>query len=99
MLRLVLFISFITTSGGLREVSTPIHARRHLKHGGEVNISGRQTTTDSTEITVADNGSGIPSEQLTHVFERFYQADGVRIGSRPRASHRQGDSMGSWQKY
>ncbi|MFC1988344.1 sensor histidine kinase [Chloroflexota bacterium] len=47
---------------------------------GEVIISGHNIAGSSVEITVADNGSGIPSEQLPYVFERFYQASSLRTG-------------------
>lgn len=30
----------------------------------------------SVSITVADTGSGIPAEQLTYIFDKFYQAEG-----------------------
>jgi len=46
----------------------------------EVHIIGHNSGTDSVEITVADSGPGIPPEQLPYVFERFYQAGGVRTG-------------------
>jgi len=57
------------------------NALKHSPAGGEVNITGRNTATDTVEITVADSGPGIPPEQLPYVFERFYQAGGVRTGS------------------
>lgn len=47
---------------------------------GEVYIIGRNIANDSVEITVADSGPGIPPEQLPYVFERFYQAGGLRTG-------------------
>jgi signal transduction histidine kinase len=46
---------------------------------GEVHITGRKVAS-SIEITVADHGPGIPPEQLPYVFERFYQASGLRTG-------------------
>jgi two-component system sensor histidine kinase ResE len=56
------------------------NALKHSPLGGEVSITGRQTTAGAIEITVADSGLGIPSEQLPYVFERFYQVGEVRTG-------------------
>ena len=47
---------------------------------GEVGITGRNSDTGFVEITIADTGPGIPPEQLPYVFERFYQASGLRTG-------------------
>lgn len=53
------------------------NALKHTPQGGVVTISARQASADLVEISVADTGPGIPSEELPHVFERFYQADAV----------------------
>ena len=41
-------------------------------------------------ITVADNGPGIPEEEVLHIFERFYRADRARN----RGSHEHGSGLG-----
>ncbi len=46
----------------------------------EVKIICRTPKTDSIEVRIIDNGPGIPPEQLPHLFERFYQAGGMRTG-------------------
>ncbi len=38
--------------------------------------------TDFVEVSVADTGRGIPSEDLPRIFERFYQSDKARTGPR-----------------
>jgi two-component system OmpR family sensor kinase len=43
--------------------------------------------TDFVEISIADTGRGIPSEDLPRIFERFYQADKARTS-------RQGSGLG-----
>lgn len=47
---------------------------------GEVIVNGRRFGTDSIEIHVIDDGPGIPPEQVPFVFDRFYQAGGIRTG-------------------
>ena len=47
---------------------------------GEVELLVRRGKENSLEVTVADNGPGIPPEQLPYVFERFQQNAGLRGG-------------------
>ncbi len=46
----------------------------------EVKIVGRNLDNRSVEVSILDNGPGIPPEQLPYLFERFYQTTSVRSG-------------------
>jgi DNA-binding response OmpR family regulator len=50
---------------------------------GEVSVKVKENrkdgTEDSVEISVKDSGKGIRKEQLTHIFDRFYQVDDSSI--------------------
>jgi signal transduction histidine kinase len=48
--------------------------------GGRVQLTAAPEP-GAVRIQVADTGAGIPSEQLPHVFEKFYQADNQRSAS------------------
>ena len=56
------------------------NAVNYSPDGAEVHLAAAQANGTYT-ITVADSGPGIPSEDLTRVFERFYRVDKSR--SRP----------------
>ncbi len=45
--------------------------------GGEVRISA-QVQNGAYELSIADTGEGIPSEELPRIFERFYRVDKAR---------------------
>ena len=65
------------------------NAIRHTPSGGRVCVSLAQNDSHF-EITVADNGAGIPLEAQPHIFERFYRAD----ESRSRATDGGGAGLG-----
>ena len=46
----------------------------------DVMIDARRVHADLVEVRISDSGPGIPPEQLPYVFERFYQAGGMRTG-------------------
>lgn len=54
------------------------NALRHTPSGGQVSIRATRRGTDSVLIEVVDTGDGMPAEQLSHVFERFYRGDTAR---------------------
>jgi two-component system phosphate regulon sensor histidine kinase PhoR len=54
------------------------NAVKFNKPGGEVRIECVRTTDGSARISVSDTGIGIPKEDLSRIFERFYRVDKAR---------------------
>ena len=56
------------------------NALRHTPAGGTVTLASK--VGEQVELSVADTGDGIGAEDLPLIFERFYQADKARTGSK-----------------
>ncbi len=65
---------------GLEQVLVNLldNAVKFNRPGGEVWIETGTEEDGTTRIVVADNGIGIPSEDLPRIFERFYRVDKAR---------------------
>ncbi|MCX6005174.1 MAG: HAMP domain-containing sensor histidine kinase [Chloroflexi bacterium] len=53
------------------------NAIKHTPQGGSITIRGCQVSKELIEISVIDTGPGISREQMSHLFERFYRAEGA----------------------
>ncbi len=55
------------------------NALRHTPRGGEVRVRVREVGAE-VEVEIADTGSGIRTEDLPRVFDRFWSGSGERTG-------------------
>jgi len=53
------------------------NALRYTPDGGEIHLAA-QASDGHVELTVKDNGTGIPEEDLPFIFDRFYRVDKSR---------------------
>jgi two-component system, OmpR family, phosphate regulon sensor histidine kinase PhoR len=51
------------------------NAVKYGRHGGFVRISATEKSLGEIQVSVADDGEGIPMEDLSRIFERFYRVD------------------------
>jgi len=51
------------------------NAIKYGKEGGKITVSAVQRNQSEVEVSVSDNGIGIPKEDLPRIFERFYRVD------------------------
>ncbi len=51
------------------------NALKYTAAGSQIEIGARLVESDEVECFVHDNGPGIPSEDLFHIFERFYRVE------------------------
>ena len=51
------------------------NALKYTASGSRIAIGARLVKSDEVECFVHDNGPGIPSEDLAHIFERFYRVE------------------------
>lgn len=65
------------------------NALNHTNEGGQVEIHVK-SMENSFSVDIKDNGSGIPEEDLSFIFERFYKAD----KSRTRNKVKKGTGLG-----
>jgi signal transduction histidine kinase len=54
------------------------NALRHTPAGGTISLAANIQDNNHLTITVHDTGTGIPAEDLPHIFERFFRGDRVR---------------------
>jgi two-component system phosphate regulon sensor histidine kinase PhoR len=54
------------------------NAVKFNKQDGEVHVQVHDQSGNRIEIRVSDNGAGIPAEDLSRIFERFYRVDKAR---------------------
>jgi signal transduction histidine kinase len=71
------------------------NAINYTPNGGEV-VVGLGKVGKQAQITVSDNGPGIPPEDLPHIFERFYRAEKSRTRQRNGKGYGLGLSIAYW---
>ena len=71
------------------------NAIKYTPVGGEI-VVGLGKVNNQAKLTVSDTGSGIPVDDLPHVFERFYRGEKSRTRSRDGKGFGLGLSIAYW---
>ncbi len=71
------------------------NAIKYTPVGGEVTASIGKSNGEA-HVTIADNGPGIPVEDLPHIFERFYRTEKSRTRSKDGKGFGLGLSIAYW---
>ncbi len=71
------------------------NAIKYTPKGGEI-VVGLGKVTDRAQLTVTDNGPGIPAEDLPHIFERFYRGEKSRTRQKDGKGFGLGLSIAYW---
>lgn len=71
------------------------NAIKYAPSGGSVCLTAH-SASDGVEISVADNGPGIPPELQPRIFERFFRGDQARTRSHPDSGAGLGLSIAKW---
>jgi signal transduction histidine kinase len=71
------------------------NAIKYTPVGGEV-VAGIGKLEGEAHVTISDNGSGIPAEDLPHIFERFYRTEKSRTRSKDGKGFGLGLSIAYW---
>lgn len=70
------------------------NAVKYTHEGGQITLHAQDGPGEWAEVDVVDTGVGIPEEQLSHIFERFYRADEAR--SRAEGGSGIGLALAKW---
>jgi len=71
------------------------NAIKYTPDGGEV-LVGLSKTSSQAKLVVSDTGPGIPTDDLPHVFERFYRGEKSRTRSKDGKGFGLGLSIAYW---